>query len=344
MTVPIVVVFERHWDSIPKSLVKDLLPSLNEKGYGTLCFEAPQDLTSEQIIENHRLGLESDLELQKQSETRLRQFGIVQTLSEISFSSFARQLQLYVSSQRYLEVAEKIKQLPASIVLKEVFDEAERLQMSLQGIDIPSTEFYSMTSLDLSKRMSIIEQKETIRIDTMVQNLLKIRREEGVIFICGALHAEGLIREFKKQGLEDEVLYYFPHSSSRYEETIDDVNEIAVNDTLLNHTHRLSQKEIKPFGNRIIQEINQKIKYKNEILENSHSRFLKERFNANFRAFVRPGSYVDALVDMNESNIQDIQTSLNSLGVSTHCYSLEGRVHLVVPGVNTKEIAKKIRA
>ena len=45
MSLPIVIIFERHWDTIPKTIIKDLLPALNKKGYQTFCFEAPQDLS-----------------------------------------------------------------------------------------------------------------------------------------------------------------------------------------------------------------------------------------------------------------------------------------------------------
>ena len=42
MSLPIVIIFERHWDLIPKPLVKELLPELSKRGYGNFCFEAPE--------------------------------------------------------------------------------------------------------------------------------------------------------------------------------------------------------------------------------------------------------------------------------------------------------------
>ena len=96
----------------------------------------------------------------------------------------------------------------------------------------------------------------------MVQTLLKLRFQQagGIVFACGALHAKRLLDELKKHDLQDRVLYYFPHSSARYDESIDDVHEVIVDDALLGHTHLLSQEDIRSFGKRIIKEVSGKIK------------------------------------------------------------------------------------
>jgi len=349
MSLPLVIIFERHWDTIPKSVMKDLLPDLSRRGYETFCFEAPQNLSSAEIIDRHNSGLELDSGIQQQAENLLKQVGITSKLSDMSFRSLADLLRLYVSSKRYIDVAEKVKQLPASRMLKEIFSEAAKLSMSLKGIDVGSEDFDEMTSADLSRRMSGIRLREDDRITTMVQNLLKLRteQEEGIIFACGALHAKGLIDEFKKHGLQDEVLYYFPHSSSRYDESVDDI-EVVMHDTsgtLVDHTHLLAQKDIKSFGERVIREITGKTKYTREILHyNSHSQFLSDCFKTNFRAFLRPGYHVDALVDVTEpSDIEDIERRVSATGVSTHRIALDGRNYLAIPNVNTRDIAERIR-
>jgi hypothetical protein len=116
----------------------------------------------------------------------------------------------------------------------------------------------------------------------------------------GALHAKGSIDQFKKLRLDDEVLYYFPHSSSRYDESVDDIEVLmdGTSGTLVDHTYFLAQKDIRPFCKRVIAEITGKTKYTREILGyNSQSQFLSDYFKTNFRAFLRPGYHVDALVD-----------------------------------------------
>lgn len=346
MSLPITIIFERHWDTIPKSLIKDLLPDLNKRGYGTLCYEAPQNLSSVEIVDRQKAALELDSGINQQAEKLLRQVGITRKLSDISFSSLVDLMRLYVSSQRYVSVAEKVKQLPASQILNEVFGEAALQSMTIKGIDINNEYYDKIISINILSRFSEIESSEDHRITTMFQNLLKLRsqQEEGVIFVCGALHAKRLIDEFKKHGLQNEVLYYFPHSTSRYEESEDDI-QLLMDDTLRDHTYLLAQKDIKPFGERVIRDITERTRYKTEVVGyNSHSQFLSEFFKVNFKVFFRPGHHVDALVDVAESaHTENIIQCLSAVGVQTHMTSLDRRTYLVVPNVNTEDIANKIR-
>jgi hypothetical protein len=346
MSLPTIIIFERHWDTIPKLLVKDLLPDLVKQGYDTLCFEAPQNLTQAEFVERHNIGLEANIGLERQAKKYLKRAGIIGKLSDMSFDQLSRLMQLYVSSQRYINVAEKIKDLPASRILKDIFDEAVRLHVSLKGIDIDSANFDAMTSLDLTMRSLSIDANEDNRITTIFKNLLKLReqQEEGVIFVCGALHASGLLAKFKERNMQDEVLHYFPHSSNRYDDRFDDARYLAMNDTLRDHTHLLSPREVRLFGKKIVKEITSKIKYKREILDgNSHCQVLSDCFKINFRAFVRPGYLVDALVDFDAPDIESIRKRVNDVGVQTHDVSLDGRRYLVVPGVNIRETAHSIR-
>lgn len=348
MSLPIVIIFERHWDIIPKSVMQDLLPDLSKKGYKTFCLEAPQNLSFAEIIERHNLGLAFDSKLQDQAENLLKRLGITNKLSDISFESLSYLLKLYVSSKKYETVAEKIKLLPSSYLLKDIFNEAQKLCISIQGIDIDSKDFDEMTSIDLTKRMSGIRLRENLRITTIVQNLLKLRaqQEEGIFFACGATHAKGLISALKKQGLENEILYYFPHSSAFYDKSMDDIKLLIDNssDVLVDHTHLLAHRDIKPFSQRMIQEITEKTKYTREILDyNSHTQFLSDFFKTTFRAFLRPGYHVDALVDVTEPfDSTDIQRRVSEANIQTHFIALNGRKYLAIANVNTPDIAKKI--
>lgn len=349
MSLPIIILFERHWDCTPKSLLKEMLPDLSLRGYKSFCFEAPQNLTSTDIIHQHRSGVELDSTIEQQAEKLLKQVGITCKLSNVSFSTLAQQLRLYVSSKKYVEVAEKIKQLPASQILKEIFDEAEKLAFDIKGIDLDSDEFFAMLSNDISQRMPAIVRREDQRITTMVQNLLKLRaeQEEGIIFACGALHTKGLIEEFNKRGLKDEVLFYFPHSSMRYDESVDDIEDLInlSSGFLSNHSHLLNPEDIQPFGTRILSEITQKTTYSQEILyQNSHIEHLNHSLQTHFRSFLRPGYHLDALLNVSETpNIEEIQKRIITAAIKTHYIFLEGQKTLVIPNINTQDIANKIR-
>ena len=346
MSLPIVIIFERHWDTIPKLLLQDLLPNMVKQGYDTICLEAPQERFSTEIIQNLHSNIEFDADIQQQAEKCLERVKITSKLCDMSFLKLAELMRQYVSSQKYLEVAEKIKQLPAFRILKEVCDEAVKQHVSVKGIDINAADFRAMVAPSLLERRAGIDAREEERIQTLFANLLKLRaeQEEGVVFVCGAFHAAGLLAKFKQQNMHNEVLYYFPHSSSRYDESIDDIRA-EMNDTLLGHTHRLAPQEVRPFSEMVLKEIRSKARYTKEVPEgNSHSRLLSALFKANFRAFLRPGYYVDALVDADTSGIEAIQKRISGVGIQTHETLLNQKRFLVVPNINVREIAYKIRA
>lgn len=347
MLLPIVMIFERHWDEIPKLLVGDLLPSLANHGYDTLCFEAPQNLGSKEIIDRSKNSLEFDSKLYQDAESYLRRVGIVRKLSDVSFTELVELMRLYVSSKKYMEVAEKIKQLPASLAYQEVFNKAEKLKMVVKGIDIDSDDYDGIIAVDISKRMTGITKNEDDRVATMFKNLIRLRNRDkgGVIFICGALHATGLLDRFKEKNLADAVFYYFPHSSSRYDDSFDDFSVLPMSTTFRDHAYLLTKQEIGSLSEKIITEVTGKIGYKKEIPGgNSHTQFLSNFFKVNFRAFLRSGFYVDALMEMDvPRNIDNIKESISKVGIQTHNTSIDQRQYLVIPDINTGEVGDKIR-
>jgi hypothetical protein len=118
---------------------------------------------------------------------------------------------------------------------------------------------------------------------------------------------------------------------------------IANNDTLSGHTHLLNEKNVKFFRDRIIKEVTKKTSYKEEVAgDNSHSKFLSQCFKTSFKAFLRPGYHIDALLDLRVSS-NEIQKRLSGAGIQTYNISLDEQNYLVIPNVNTKEIADRIR-
>ena len=98
-------------------------------------------------------------------------------------------------------------------------------------------------------------------------------------------------------------------------------------------------------GIRIIKEIKSKnTQYQEEVIGgNSQSFFLIQIFKVDFKAFMRRGYYVDALLDIDQTNDSEgIISRLQKANIQTHKISLFGKNHLVIPEVNTKEVADKI--
>jgi hypothetical protein len=258
---PAVIIFERHWDEVPKQIVKDLIPELAKEGYDTLCVDAPQNWSEEEILSSHQSGLELDKDINSQAKQYLEKAGINNNqLSDMGYTKLAALMRLFVSSQRYYEVAEKIKGLPASLLYKDIFKEAKQHSITLKGVDIDAADYHKMVSVDVFKRMRVIEKNESNRISTFSKNLFKLQREgKNLIFICGAFHAEKLLQKFREQDNEESVIYYFPHSEKNYDDGFDDVKEVHSNETLKNHTYRImNAPERKSLVDRVLKDIKSK--------------------------------------------------------------------------------------
>ncbi|MGR3952074.1 MAG: hypothetical protein QRY74_04150 [Chlamydia sp.] len=345
MLLPPIIIFERHWDTIPKEVVKELLPTLSTKGYRTLCFEFPKDLSIDEMLKRHQNGLETDFRIQQEAQLYLANVGIKENLNSIGFRKLNDLIKNYCSSKHSIEVAEKIKNLPASCMMKEIFDMAKEYSLSLKGIDIESAKHDEMISKNMVERITDIRALENLRITTMVQSLLDLQKnsEGGVVFTCGALHAKNLITELKKNG-QKELLYYFPHSKKRWDENLDDIKMLTI-DVLRDHAHLLSEHEVERFGKRVIEDVKNvedRINYRKEIVqENSHSQFLQQLFKTNIRLFWCFDFNVDALIHFD--NAKEVRSSLEAIDIQAHDITLDGQKYLVIPNVNSAEIADRLR-
>ncbi|KAF3363276.1 hypothetical protein PHSC3_000166 [Chlamydiales bacterium STE3] len=115
---------------------------------------------------------------------------------------------------------------------------------------------------------------------------------------------------------------------------------------LKNHTFRLiDEKDRQAFASRVIKEIKSKnTHYKEDLVNgNSHSILLSAFFKRDFRAFMRPGYYVDALLAVETSDeIEEVIEKLKQANISSHTTSLKKATYLVVPNINAKQVAENI--
>jgi hypothetical protein len=343
MCLPTIIIFERHWDTIPKLVVQQLLPALADHGYTALCVESGEQWTTDEIIAEVKNKAEFASDLHNQAQNLLHNANIYKNLSDEPFGSLMELMRLYVSSQRYVEVAEHIKHLPATQVYAKIMEQVKTLPLQLKGVD-DGASLSEILQNDFLSRTNAIGLKEEKRINAMFTNLCK---QEGGIFICGALHADNLVKKFAKAGLQERVLYYFLHSHAFYENEFNDVAKcIQISALLQGHTHLLQETEVASFAKRVLSEVVPKIGYKREILEpNSHKELLNKKFSSKFQLFLRPGYYVDALVDVEKNRqVEVVKKSCEAAGIQTRETSHEGRQFLVIPSVNTKAVAEKLQA
>jgi len=348
-TLPILVLFERHWDRTPKNVLQSLFPKLSELGYDTLCIEAPQNFSEKEIVSSHRNSLESDQQLNSEVNNCLKRVGIIHpSLFDIGYIKLAELMRNFVSTQHYSQITEKVKGLPASILFKNILQTAVKLHFTIKGVDINSKEYGEMISLDLSKRMEMINFNEELRILTFYKNLLALHEKgKNIIFVCGAFHAKNLINKFTDHKIQDRVYYSFPYSNKSYSEGFDDVKESLLSDTLVDHSFCITNsQEKKTLQDKIVKDIKaHNISYLEEVIGgNSHSQFLSDFFNLNFKAYLRSGFYCDAILDVSEViDLKILVEKLQQVSIDAHSITFEGKKYLVIQNINTKEIADKIR-
>jgi hypothetical protein len=184
---------------------------------------------------------------------------------------------------------------------------------------------------------------------TFTTNLIKLQQERrGVIFLCGAVHADTIFKSFQDLQKQDQLIILFPHSDKRYEETYDDINTVLRSDVLKDRTFCISskgdeKKEIASLADRVVKEIGFK-SYKNVRLlsENTHSQFLSDLFKVKFDAYERGESYVDAALKQ-EFVSKDILERLKKNRIPNTYRKINDQTNLVISNVNTQEVAQQIR-
>lgn len=345
--LPIVVIFERHWDTAPKKVLECLLPRLRNEGFNVFCNETPHDVSEQKILSSADIACRIFQEDHDAAVKWLNKRGIdSKNLPERDWDKLSQLLMYYVSSKRYAEMAERIKQLPASLLLKDVIQNAQKNQFySLKGVDLGKDEYMKLTHQDLGPRVEEINLKETKRINNFVTHLINIQNSgSGLVFLCGATHSVNLINKMKELGKADNLVYYLVHSDKRFTHEVDDFSifpELVIEDKKVCVNTSI---EFSALANQIVSDVKSKnTKYIQQLENNSHAQVLSQVFDRTFIALERNAHYVDALLDVTTETGKEISEKLNQVGIKTSCNVLADKTYLVVPNVNVREVAENIR-
>ena len=99
MTLPIIIMTERHWDVDAKATLATALPSLVAQGYDVLCFESPSDDVEGELISSVQSTIQFIEDRHVEAMTLLQRRGMPDPhLSEMNYSDLERLLFYYVSS------------------------------------------------------------------------------------------------------------------------------------------------------------------------------------------------------------------------------------------------------
>lgn len=337
MALPPILLFETHADPTAKRVAYELLPKLKKVGYEVLCVEMPHDFSSEEIIEQVKIGVAQSEESQAVVKTVASMMGISESAlsqkTEIGISELLEKFLPASSDQddHSSHVANRFCRLEADKEMLKILNLAKQHGFLIKGIDSEPKVLYKR---EPAKDIKLALLIDVVREQTMSGHIEKLR-QKGVIYICGALHAASLISKCK------DTHYFYPRST-KWQPIEDEENKkcgYTETDFLKDPTQVLSERDIPSFADRIVTHITRR-----EFPEgNNQSNHLAKVFKAVFKVFMRPGSYADALVERATTpNIAEIEAKLKASNIKTGNDSQNGKEYLVIPNINVKDVADRI--
>src|SRR5262245_31476419 len=100
MPLPIIILFERHWDTVPAKVTKKLVSRLFYEGYDTLCCEAPNDLTASEMIFRIKSNLYNELYEDAIKYLEGKGVEVNGELGELTINELLSLLHSYVSTKK----------------------------------------------------------------------------------------------------------------------------------------------------------------------------------------------------------------------------------------------------
>lgn len=262
MPLPVIIIFHRQFDAMPVQTVRDSLADLAQHGYDTLCVEHPPHHSPHEIRAsvNETLAFTENLYQQTYKTLTANHIKVECELFDLDYGKLCELLMLAVSTKRYRELAFNTRYLPALRARKEILDTAERQGMRVQGIDAADAPCDPLYIHGLSRVTGNLEGNPADRHAAMTASLLKLhRRNKGIIFLCDAAHAAGIIPILDNSAIRDQVLYYFLHSSQRFENGMDDIGELCGSQVFNNHQYAVNNTDDgTAFANKLREEISVK--------------------------------------------------------------------------------------
>lgn len=247
MSLPILIIFGRNWDTVPGTIVKDLLPELEKRGYKSLCVDKPKEFSPSEIIKISREDITWQIIQWNQVKTSLKESEKEDDLCQMPYTK----LEALIKEHGFFLIpdvfASEIKKVPASLVCDQLLDEAVKCSYVIKGVEMSRMNFLQI----------LFEDKKTVnckRAAAMVKNLLEQRSNHGIVYFSSPECAGPLLSQFKAKGLDKEIAYYFLHSEKYYDNDKNEIEKLA-GSVLSKHTYCVTHKEIDTFKAKILEDI-----------------------------------------------------------------------------------------
>lgn len=220
MTLPIIIVLERHWDPEPQKILTDVLPFLKSLGYDTLCYEVPCDLTEQQILDRGENLVQYGETILSQVNLGLNRWGINKDLLKVSCRELIDLISLYITTINYDGIAYLLFNHLANQQCLLTWKTARNNGIKICGVDLSADQLDRVNTLDLNKRKEQVAQLADERDLTHHQNLLKFQKEgKGVLFVVGQAHYKSLVANLSKNPGLEQIIFLHPHSNKVMDNT-----------------------------------------------------------------------------------------------------------------------------
>lgn len=340
MSQPIVMIFNRHWESTPFQLIKNLIPNLEQEGYETYCQELPDTLSRESVLQW------SQQRIEKQSIV-LNLFNTSADKSKLSYPEKLERCTFEELQESFPSLLPQplmgLKGISASKLYHSSLELALKYSFSITCIDdAVNLKKLESTPMSSPEYMLSLEKTSRARRDVMGNHLFNLQAEgKGILVHLGWKHFKPMIAILNSLGLTDEnIVCHFAHSSYPISRIHDEIKDLHQSGQIFSDktTCATTSQEIDLLGQKILAEV----KYKRYISRNCHTQFLTEFFKVNFKAVVRAEYYVDALLSSKQINAK-ILSDLDDLSIQNHKTRLNNQDYLIIPNVNTTEVGERIR-
>jgi hypothetical protein len=348
MSLPIVMLFNRHWDITPQLLIKEMLPGLSKEGYDSFCEERSSALSEQDIfndMENH-IGSSLDYLNIFNQIADLSKLPCNRNLNDLTLSELQYALPNKCDYSDAEDMTYAIKHLQAHKRHRDNLFLAKEMAFQIHPIDDPlSVNEVESVLGDSELEYEAMKKTQSVRESVMADRLFHMHSlGAGIIVSLGCNHFKNMVELLQKRGLgEEDIVCHFPHTMYRYRwplkndlENLIEKGSILINKT----TSATSDEEIYKLSLKLLSEVKSKKELKKELLKNCHIQFLSEYFNVNFKPHLRPEYCLDAVLSFTKiEEISAIREKLHKFRIVNQ----KTESYLIIPNVNTTDIAHRIR-
>lgn len=334
MSLPIVIIFNRHWESSPQHLIRNLLPPLAQEGYDTFCQEIPDSLSEEDAIQ----WVENQV---KKRSVTTDMFNIHANKSKLSYPNDLERCTLEEFREAMPSISTgpflQLKTLASMKIAHENLLLAKRCTFSIVCIDdAQAMNELNSTPLNSPLYAQTLEKTSNIREKRMEDHLFRLHAEgKGIVVPLGWKHFKPMIEHLKQKGLTDQdIVCHFPHSSYQITRTIDEIKNLHETGQIFSDktSCATTSEEVALLAKKILAEVQSKI------IQNCHILFLSDFFKVHFQPSLGPEYRLDARLPIGKMK-DSIRNDLDDLGIQHRT----DQNYFVIPNVNTTEVAHDIR-